>query len=476
MIKKFKQFAMKNAVLSLYKSNVTSQWGEDGIISEIFNRIGPGGKFCVEFGAWDGKHYSNAWNLWHEKNWSALLIEADKKKAYDLARTVVKFSKVATVCAFVEPVGENSVGNIVEKVAPGRTVDLLSIDIDGNDYYILESLSLRPRVIVIEYNPTIPPSLSLVQKKGEYLGASARAITDLAHEKGYALVALTETNLFFVQKDEFVKLGFTEPLLEEIFIPSNLTYIITSYDGVTFTTKNPTYANLNRENTKRRYFATPHNLFPVLVRSKKEGFLKRAWRSTKIIIKKTPVHQWYLTAKTKLQRTHNIFRHKQKQSILNYYRRRFGMETLIETGTYEGDMVFAMRNRFEKIYSIELGNELATRAKQRFSTHQHIKILQGDSSVVLPKILTDINTRALFWLDGHYSGGITAKGSSHTPIISELDAILSRDVKGDVILIDDARCFNGEKDYPTLESIKKFINEKNNTLSIIIKSDIIRIY
>ena len=63
-----------------YSNNITSQFGEDGIIKEIFNRIGTKYKICVELGAWDGKHFSNTWNLWFNNEWHAILIEADKNK------------------------------------------------------------------------------------------------------------------------------------------------------------------------------------------------------------------------------------------------------------------------------------------------------------------------------------------------------------------------------------------------------------
>lgn len=232
-----------NALLK-YKKNITSQWGEDGLIEEIFRRIGIQEKICIEFGAWDGKHLSNVWNLWHELNWSALLIEGDKKKFNDLVSYTSKFEKVKPHCAYVKSNGKNCLDEIIKKTFPKKTIDLLSIDIDGNDYYILESLEIKPRIIIIEYNPTIPVDMELIQETDQYFGSSAFSINNLAHEKGYRLITATETNLFFIHKDEFKKLQIDEPTLQDVYLKDNLTYILTAYDGTPALTRIPTYNNI----------------------------------------------------------------------------------------------------------------------------------------------------------------------------------------------------------------------------------------
>lgn len=244
---------IKNPLFA-YKKNITSQWGEDGLIEEIFNRIGTSTKLCIEFGAWDGKHFSNTWHLWHNKQWSALLIEGNPEKVTILEETTKAFPAVIPYCAFVTDSGETSLDSICEKCIPEKTIDLLSIDIDSDDFYILESLITQPRVIIIEYNPTIPPSISLVQEKGQYFGSSARAILDLAHTKGYMLAALTETNLILVQRKDFSKLNITEPALEDIFIPDHLTYVFTGYDGTPALSQTPTYHTLNRPTSRTLAF------------------------------------------------------------------------------------------------------------------------------------------------------------------------------------------------------------------------------
>ncbi len=168
--------------------------------------------------------------------------------------------------------------------------------------------------------------------------------------------------------------------------------------------------------------------------------------------------------------------HVVKQRILSTYASTFGTDTLIETGTYLGQMVYAMRNRFQNILSIELGGDLAKRAKHRFRLYPHIQILQGDSADVLPQILGSISVQSLFWLDGHYSGGFTAKGRTDTPVMREVRTILEHKIKNHIILIDDARCFNGTLDYPTLDELRALIALNRPIYDFSVSNDVIRIH
>jgi hypothetical protein len=152
----------------------------------------------------------------------------------------------------------------------------------------------------------------------------------------------------------------------------------------------------------------------------------------------------------------------------------FQPEILIETGTYLGDMVEAQRNHFKRIYSIELSEKLFNRAKKRFKDHPQITILNGDSGIVLNKLIPDIDKPALFWLDGHYSGGITAKAEKECPVPEELEAILKSQMPH-IILIDDARLFNGTNDYPTINEIKSIIAKSGKEYLVEVKDDIIRL-
>jgi hypothetical protein len=132
------------------------------------------------------------------------------------------------------------------------------------------------------------------------------------------------------------------------------------------------------------------------------------------------------------------------------YARRFGPRVFIETGTFRGDTVEAVRLHFDRICSIDLGQKLFEDARARFSAFPRITILQGDSGEILSTYLEKINEPCLFWLDGHYSEGATAKGLEDTPLMREIRYILSHPAaSAHVILIDDARCLGQEPSWPT---------------------------
>ena len=164
-----------------------------------------------------------------------------------------------------------------------------------------------------------------------------------------------------------------------------------------------------------------------------------------------------------------------KQRIVKEYADRYSIRTFVETGTYLGDMVAATRGKFDKIVSIELDVTLWKTAKEKFASYEHISILQGDSSTILPSVVASISEPCLFWLDAHYSGGTTARGETETPIMKELHTVLDREGAGDVILVDDARLFVGKDDYPTVEQVRNLVAETRPDMSLESKDDIIRI-
>jgi hypothetical protein len=168
--------------------------------------------------------------------------------------------------------------------------------------------------------------------------------------------------------------------------------------------------------------------------------------------------------------------HVVKEELIKNYAKTFNTSILIETGTYLGDMVHAMKKSFSRIISFELDQTLADQAQQRFASDDYIQIVQGDSGKLLGEHIASINEPCLFWLDGHYSGGITAKGALETPINNELSAILSHPVDGHVILIDDARCFTGANDYPTLDELQTFVAERKPKHKFSVEHDVIRIH
>jgi hypothetical protein len=154
----------------------------------------------------------------------------------------------------------------------------------------------------------------------------------------------------------------------------------------------------------------------------------------------------------------------------------FHLDTFIETGTLFGGSLYALKHRFKTLYSIELSPELAEKTRHRFRSTPHIHILQGDSGTVLPELLEKVTTPCLFWLDGHYSGGITAQSDLDTPILKELQAILDHPCKEHVILIDDARMFNGTHDYPTIDTLRQLFAAQRPNDDFSVANDAIRIH
>ncbi len=164
-----------------------------------------------------------------------------------------------------------------------------------------------------------------------------------------------------------------------------------------------------------------------------------------------------------------------KQHTVRSFAERFGLKVLIETGTYHGDMVEAMKGHFSQIYSIELSKELYEKANKRFAGEKKIKLIHGDSGIELGKLIGRLDQPALFWLDGHYSAGETAKGDKDTPIYEELTHIFNTPHGGHVIIIDDARYFGKDPAYPSIEALSNFIRTKRPDASIEIEDDSIRI-
>lgn len=149
--------------------------------------------------------------------------------------------------------------------------------------------------------------------------------------------------------------------------------------------------------------------------------------------------------------------HRVKQAVLRAYGAEFGLRTLVETGTYTGAMLHALRRDFDRFYSIEIDRDLAERAQRRFRSDPRVEILCGDSGTLLPRVLEKLATPALFWLDGHYSGPGTSAGVEASPVAREVGHVVGHAVGGHVIVIDDARYFVGKDGYPTLEELRQAV-------------------
>lgn len=167
--------------------------------------------------------------------------------------------------------------------------------------------------------------------------------------------------------------------------------------------------------------------------------------------------------------------HLQKQRVLQHFAQQYGLKVLVETGTFYGDMVEAMKSHFDQIYSIELSQNLCAKAQNRFKGLQHIEVIQGDSGIELKNLMAKINRPTLFWLDGHYSGGETALGANQTPVYEELEHILLAPDLRHVIIIDDARCFGTDPAYPTIGQLEAFVKSKRPNVELRVENDTVRI-
>lgn len=166
-----------------------------------------------------------------------------------------------------------------------------------------------------------------------------------------------------------------------------------------------------------------------------------------------------------------------KRAMHLEYAEKFGLKIFVETGTFLGDTVEAMRPHFDRIYSIELADKYYERAVRRFSGVSSVKLLQGDSGDRMPEVVGELDGPTLFWLDGHYSGGDTAKGDLAAPVWAELKAIFGGMKHPFVVLIDDARCFTheGSKSYPAVSDIEAWVAEQDGKFKIEVEMDCIRI-
>jgi hypothetical protein len=195
--------------LTRFEYSVFSQNGEDGIICEMFRRIGDGTRFFVEFGI-DTGIQGNCVFLAEVEGWQGLFMEA-RSDAYDvLAHRWRNRERVQTRRTLVGP---ENINRLLDDAGVPAEPAIVSIDIDGNDYYVWEAMERKPHVVVIEYNSNLPLERDrpLVQPYSpgasssgpDYSGASLGALESLGVEKGYVLVHtdLTGINAFFARAD-----------------------------------------------------------------------------------------------------------------------------------------------------------------------------------------------------------------------------------------------------------------------------------
>jgi hypothetical protein len=191
---------------------VWSQWGEDGIVQALVRRVPLGARRFVEFGV-ETYREANTRFLLRNDHWSGLVIDGSAAHIESIrADTISWRHDLRARCAFVT---RENINPLLREEGFDRDLDLLSVDVDGNDYWIWEALADRPRIVVIEYNSVFGPDVSVsvpyradfqrtaAHPSNLYYGASAAALASLGRQRGYRLVCGNRAgnNLFFVRED-----------------------------------------------------------------------------------------------------------------------------------------------------------------------------------------------------------------------------------------------------------------------------------
>ncbi len=212
--------------LNSFERKVSSQNGEDGIIEALFSAIGTTNKTVVEFGVEDGQECNSA-RLIRDCGWNGVLIEADEARYRQLVANYAAFPQARLANRFIT---KDNIADIFREHAVPAEPDLLSIDLDGNDYWIWQALdAYRPRVVVIEFNSAhAPPERWVMEydadhrwRGDDYFGASLESLAALGRAKGYALLCTDSlgVNAFFLRRDLLGVSGYPERTARQAFHP-----------------------------------------------------------------------------------------------------------------------------------------------------------------------------------------------------------------------------------------------------------------
>lgn len=179
-------------------ANTYSQFGEDGIFEMIFSIIHPANRWCLEVGAHDGIFMSNVRKLIVEQNWHGVMIEEDQTTFQRLQQNIAPFAdRVDAICGRVD--AKNTLDSLLERCGAPHDIDLVIIDVDGQDYYLFNSmLRYRPRVVMVEFDPNA--DLDFIPGLDGPGQAGQRAIRRLAAGKFYTLVHRNWCNCIFVKQ------------------------------------------------------------------------------------------------------------------------------------------------------------------------------------------------------------------------------------------------------------------------------------
>ena len=191
-----------------------AQDNEDIFVLDIFDQKKTQECFFFEFGAWDGIHLSNC-KLLYDNNWSGCFVEADKKRYHVLEKNYLNDKKIITINEKIDYQTKN-INELIQKNNI-KKIDLLSIDIDGNDLLIWKSLNIiKPNVVIIEFNSSIPFDTFFEDNTKKNIGSSFLAINNYAKSQNYELIKSTKCNLIYIYKS-FNNNMFKEINATEVF-------------------------------------------------------------------------------------------------------------------------------------------------------------------------------------------------------------------------------------------------------------------
>lgn len=216
--------------------DVASQAGQDGILEKIFEIVTPASRFAVEFGGFDGKTMSNIWRLIVEDGWSGIFAEANVER-WNQIKVNHPYERVKALNQFITWEGEDTFDKTMAREGAPIDIDLLSIDVDGNDWQIWNAIqTYRPRVIVIEFNPTVPNDVYFVQDPDPTVnqGNSLLAMIALGKSKGYSLVCIGGMDAYFVLNEYYPLFNIPDNSIDAMFSAVQ-TLIFQGYDGTLFT-------------------------------------------------------------------------------------------------------------------------------------------------------------------------------------------------------------------------------------------------
>ena len=221
-----------------HRHDVHSQCGEDGIIAKILEIIPDNDRWCVEFGAWDGRHLSNTCQLIENGGYSAVLIEGDAQRSAQLAARHAANDHIHTINRYVGCGPTDNLDTLLSETPVPIDFDLLSIDIDGQDYHAWKHTTrYQPKVVCIEFNPTIPTEVEFVPPADPdvYQSCSLKSLVELGRTLGYELVCVTNCNALFV-KDRYFPLFEIEDNSPHVLRTDfrDVTWIFTGQDGHVF--------------------------------------------------------------------------------------------------------------------------------------------------------------------------------------------------------------------------------------------------